>query len=157
MKCKLIIPFIAGLFLAFVTIAEARQHRLVLNMHHKVYSSIIPRLKSSLNLKKEIRRQYPHLRLQLKRAELNRVRLVAKSLLGSGRVKLKAGSWSSPYKRVDGDPSDFLSNANNSYDKVNFYVPNFVAHRGKWTMKFKGTIKVRRIMVNFETRRRFFP
>lgn len=93
-------------------------------------------------LKREIKSQYPRMNLQQK--ELLFVRVVGKSKHGHGTATLSVGqTLSSPYT-LDGNPGDFASNAQYTYNPVRIQNPA-ASSQGAWQLKLKGNIKIKRI------------
>jgi hypothetical protein len=100
---------------------------------------------NTLTLKNEMRNQYPGVRLQ--RFKLKKVVLVAKSKHGGGSAKLLVGGNSSYEKNVPGHPSEFFSNYD--FTRVPFRNPSY-ASQGRWQIKLRGNIKVKKVIVKLE-------
>lgn len=97
-----------------------------------------------INLKRLIRRH--HGRVNLRNTDLVKVRLMAKSKYGWGRVSLTRGNnHYSGGSEVGGNFNQWDSNLRHTFDKV---VLNGRGHHGKWLLQFHGDdIMVRKIAV----------
>ncbi|MAV90411.1 MAG: hypothetical protein CL676_03255 [Bdellovibrionaceae bacterium] len=118
--------------------AHAEQRRLVIPYNDMVFQG-----QNKLMLKQEIKRHYP--RLNLRQADLVRVRLVAKSKHGRGKASLFVGGRYVDQRGVAGSPQAFRHDVPRSFDRVDFFVPQ--RDRGVWQIHLEGIIKVRKVVV----------
>ena len=115
-------------------------------MHVQFYDQNY-RGQSTLFLKREIRQQFPG--INLRRADLLRVRLIAKSRRGRGTAALKVGYDVTYPQTVSGNPYDFNDPAPYTFDRVPFDNPSWDS-TGVWQIKLRGNFIVRKVVVIVE-------
>lgn len=116
------------------------QEKIVIDMNDRAF-----RGQTDLNLK-QLARRYSG--MNLNRAKLKNVRLVAKSRQGRGQVTLDVAGNRSYTMRVDGYPADFQSNRPFTYNRINLDV--FGQSRGNWMLYLRGNIKIKKIVLFVE-------
>ena len=97
-------------------------------------------------LKREIKANYP--RINLKRYNLKRAILFAKTKHGKGKAKLRVGDYYTDYKKVGGTHPR-LFRQDTGYKRVGFRSPKFGA-QGPWQIWTKGNFKVLKVVVVLE-------
>jgi hypothetical protein len=102
----------------------------------------------TIKLKQELRAQYPG--LNLRKAQLLSVMVVAKSAAGKGRAQLIVGSDASAVQTVEGRRTLFQSSSEQSFDRVLFKAPKQQTQRQPWQMRLLGNFKVRQIVVEVD-------
>ena len=99
---------------------------------------------SVLYLKREIMNQHPYMSLQ--DYDLEGVTLVAKSKMGRGQAELMVGNSSQDRGTIGGDPRDFQSAMEYTFDRVQ--LNNYSGRdNGAWQIHMDGNIKVRSVIV----------
>ncbi|MCB0378157.1 MAG: hypothetical protein KDD33_06670 [Bdellovibrionales bacterium] len=99
---------------------------------------------SVIELRQEMRRQYPQVRLQ--RMDLLSVMMVSKTRAGNGTARLKVGQDFSKPQKVDGRPGAFGSDDEKSYDRT-LMINETGDSNGVWQVHLKGNFKIRQIVV----------
>ncbi len=128
---------LAGLLLLSSFSVAAQMRQLEIDFHGQEF-----RGQTTLKLKQEIKRAYP--RLNLERAELERVVLVAKSRAGQAQARLLVGRYDSRIEQIDGNRFDF--NSAGHFHRIPFEAPN--RDNGVWQIEMRGNIKVKKVLVN---------
>jgi len=101
---------------------------------------------NTIQLKKEIKLQYPHINIQ--ELEVQAVRVVAKSKAGRGEVVLISGQSASYPQTVGGNPRDFDFGGPDSFDKILIQNPaRVMSHSGILQLELKGNIKLKKVVV----------
>lgn len=131
-------------------VASAERLRLQIDMGDQVFQAGRNRT-AVLPLQRLLRQQYPG--IKLKKMELKRVVLVAKSKGGHGLANLRVGNKVSRERSINGQPQDFNRRSAATFDKVRFFNPAGRGY-GKWQLQLKGKVKVRKIIVVAEDHRR---
>lgn len=115
--------------------------KIVLNMNDAHYTR-----SSEIMLKQLVKQTYPH--INLRRLDLDKVTIVAKSRAGQGTATLKVGqSYSAPVQLAGGN---FQSNAPASYDREVIFNPSF-GSGGAWQLLLRGNIKVKKIVLKVDS------
>jgi hypothetical protein len=99
---------------------------------------------NTIFVKREIKSKYPH--IDLSKAKLKHILLVAKSKRGRGTAQLKVGHSLGYEETIDGMPSKFLSNMPHTFDKV-MLVNDSHFSKGVWQILLEGKIKVKQMVV----------
>jgi hypothetical protein len=136
---KAIASIIATMLL--VSTAAAGTIKVKIPMHGEQFKG-----QNTIRLKQEIKRVNPD--LNLRRADLVEVKLVAKSKKGRGTVYLTEGDYVSRTKQVYGTPDMF--HAGGGYERIFLMAPR--QEQGAWQLHLRGNIKVRRIVATLEVR-----
>ena len=131
-----------GLLLLSSVSAFAQGRQLEINFGGQEF-----RGQTTLRIKQELKRNYPNLNLD--RAELERVILVAKSKQGNAQARLVVGRFDSRSEQIDGNPFDY--NHNGSFNRIPFEAPN--RGNGVWQIEMRGNVKVKKILVNVRMER----
>ena len=141
------------LALMFSTIAVAREVRLRLEYNDQQYRARRGEL-STIYLKRDIRRKIEAegLNINLNRASIDRITMLAKSRKGNASAWLQVGQDSSLEENVPGNPGDFRSTDRRTFHRVHLYNDSEFS-RGKWQVKISGNVKVRGIVVLLDIRR----
>ncbi len=103
--------------------------------------------KSTLLLKKTMRAQYPW--VDLRKVDLQKVVLVAKSKMGKGGAKLRIGDHWSEGHRVGGRPESFYDYEPYTFDRIRFRLPSENDH-GPWQIDLRGNFIVRKVILYIE-------
>ncbi len=140
--------FMFALLFSAVSLARPVEKKFVLKFHGERFQQ-----QSKLFLKQELQRQHG---IRVQNFKLNKVRLVAKSRNGNGRAKLVMGQDQTQMKYINGHPQDFHYNDRDTWDRVNFRNPSYNS-RGNWQIHMRGNIKVKRVVVWLERKRRPRP
>ena len=141
---KIISPIVALITLSMATSAFAERARLVLEFNDLHFKGGRRGAANILKLKKEIKNQYPG--IQLRNADLIRVRLVAKSKHGQGTAALHVGRHSTYEERIYGSSRDFHNRDSYTYDKIKINNPSYNSE-GQWQLHFRGNIKIKQVAV----------
>ena len=104
---------------------------------------------NTIYLKREIKNQYPG--INLKRYNLKKAVLIAKTKHGRGKAKLRVGNHYTHYKVIDGHPHDF-HHPRKFYYRTGFRSPNKHAN-GPWQIWTKGNFKVKKVVLILERKR----
>jgi hypothetical protein len=104
---------------------------------------------NTLNLKDEIRYQYPDLNIE--NYQLKAINVVAKTYDGRGSAYLQIGSATTYAKRFGGSPDLFYSRDENTFDRVDFYSPTNQPVDGSWLLRLNGNFIIRRMMAVVES------
>lgn len=127
----------AGLLLLTSVSVSAEMRQLEIDYNGQEF-----RGETTLKLKQEIKRAYP--RLDIERAELERVVLVAKSKAGNAQARLLVGRYDSRIEQIDGNRWDFDTAGN--FHRIPFEAPN--RDNGVWQIEMRGNIKVKKVLVD---------
>ncbi len=127
----------AGLLLLTSVSVSAQMRQLEIDYNGREFSG-----QTTLKLKQELSRAYP--RLNLDRADLERVVLVAKSRAGNAQARLLVGRYDSRIEQIDGNRFDYNSAGN--FHRIPFEAPN--RDNGVWQIEMRGNIKVKKVLVN---------
>jgi len=123
--------------------AFAGRERIALDFDDRHYQARNDKT-ATLFLKRELRRQYPW--LKVKNFELRKVVLVAKSKRGHGRAQFLVGNNASHPERINGLPDQYHDNRGYSFDRVQFRNPS-KASEGRWQIDLQGNLVVRRVIL----------
>ena len=104
---------------------------------------------TTLFLKKTLKLQYPW--VDLRRVDLRKVVLIAKSKKGRGHAQLRIGNRWSPRYRVDGNPYSFRFFERYTFDRIHFRFPSANDH-GVWQIDLKGNFIVRKVVLVVDDR-----
>ena len=117
--------------------------KIVINMGDAHY-----RGQNTLKLKQLVKDMYPG--MNLRRLDLESVKIVAKSKHGQGTATLRVGQDYSAPVVLDGFPSDFHNSAPFTYDRELIYSPSF-SGGGAWQLLLRGNIKVKKIVLKVDS------
>lgn len=101
----------------------------------------------TIRLKRELRSEYQG--LNLRKAELLSVVMVAKTAAGKGTAQLSVGDTVTARQTVAGNRKKFQASTEKSYDRVLFKGPAQKT-RGPWQLQLRGNFKVRQIVAEID-------
>ncbi len=107
---------------------------------------------ATIFLKRTLKEQYPY--VNIKRMELQKVVLVAKSKRGRGGAELQVGQDRTDNYQVYANPWDFKRSSRHTFDRVRFDNPARDS-RGPWQMDLWGNLVVRKVVLVVDERRRY--
>jgi hypothetical protein len=128
--------------IVFLKEKMVRSRFLTLDMHGQELKGF-----ETVKLKQMIKQQNP--RVDLSRAEVESVIVMAKSQLGMGQVSLKVGGNVSQSEQVNGNPFEYNSSRDFTFDKITLFNPSY-SSTGAWQLLFQGKIKVQKIVVKLK-------
>lgn len=98
---------------------------------------------NTLFLKKEILMQSNK---NITGAKIVAIKIIGKSRRGRGAAILSVSGTQSYAYNLNGNPQDFYSRENYTYDRVRINNPSYSSH-GRWQVIFKGNIRLKKVVV----------
>lgn len=131
------------------TIATASKERYVIDFgdsHIRGHKGEV----TTVFLKKCLKEQYPW--LDLKKSNISKVVLVAKSKKGKGSAQLRVGDRMTSMYQIKGSSRSFRDGRKSSFDHLVFKHPSGNS-RGPWQMNLQGNLIVKKVVVEIENRK----